>query len=188
MRGGSFSLILPQANSHPRANPRARFLDGAFQEAEQIAPNALLEMTSRRKKVFAPLGEGFARKGNRIYYRVQTNGKATWLSTGTDKLPLARKWKEKWEREQWLRENGLLPKQPSTPSASGITVNELLDIYIAAGQPIIRKRSLRPKAECSVRNEEYCFQKIRKFFGDKHIARLALNECDRYHRRRLSGG
>ena len=133
MRGGSFSLILPQANSHPRANARARFLDGAFQEAEQIAPNALLEMTSCRKKVFAPLGEGFARKGNRIYCRVQTNGKATWLSTGTDKLPLARKWKEKWEREQWLRANGFLPKEPSSPTARGITVNELLDIYIRDG-------------------------------------------------------
>lgn len=188
MRGSSFSIILPQANSRPQTNARTEFWDGAFREAEEMTPNALVEMKPRRKKVFESLGEGFARKGNRIYYRVQSNGKATWLSTGTDKLPLARKWKEKWERERWLRENGLLPKQPAVPTASGITVNELLDIYIAAGHPTIRKRSLRPKSDCSIQNEQFCFQKVRRFFGDKPAAQLNLNECDRYHQWRLSGG
>ncbi len=188
MRGVSISPILPHANSRPRANARVTFWDDVFPDAQKTTPNAFVEMKVRPKKAFEPLGEGFARKGKRIYFRVQTNGKATWLSTGTDKLPLARKWKEKWEREQWLRENGVLPKQPSVPAANGTTVNALLDIYTEAGHPIIRKRSLRPKAERSIRNEEYCFHPIRKFFGDKPIAQLNLNECDRYHRWRLSGG
>ncbi|MCU0785553.1 MAG: tyrosine-type recombinase/integrase [Verrucomicrobia bacterium] len=164
------------------------FWDDVFPDAQKTTPNAFVEMKVRPKKTFEPLGEGFARKGNRIYYRVQKNGKATWFSTGTDKLPLARKWKEKWECEQWLRANGVLPKEAPVATGAGITVNALLDIYVEAGHPIIRKRSLRPKAERSIRNEQYCFRPIREFFGDKPIAQLNLNECDRYHRWRLSGG
>ena len=180
--------MLRQVNSRPPANGRVRFWGEVLPEAQKITPNTLIKMQAYPKKAFEPLGEGFARKGKRIYFRVQKCGKATWLSTGTDKLPLARRWKEKWVREQWLRESGLLPKQLSVPAANGITVNELLNIYAKAGHPIIQRRSSRPKAERSIRNEQYCFHPIRRFFGDKPVAHLSLNECDRYHRWRLSGG
>ena len=45
-------------------------------------------MDQEKKPVFEPLGEGFARKGNRIYYRDQRNGRATWISTKTNHMPL----------------------------------------------------------------------------------------------------
>jgi hypothetical protein len=122
-----------------------KFWGEVLPQAQKITPNTLIKMQACPKKAFEPLGEGFARKGKRIYFRVQKCGKATWLSTGTDKLPLARRWKEKWVREQWLRESGLLPKQLSVPAANDITVNELLNIYAEAGHPIIQRRSSRPK-------------------------------------------
>src|SRR5438093_8611629 len=100
---------LSQANSRPRTDVLSKVWEDPFPGEKETRPNAFLEMKDYRKKAFEPLGEGFARKGRRIYYRFQKNKKATWLSTGTDKLPLARKWKEKWQREQWLRENGVIP-------------------------------------------------------------------------------
>jgi hypothetical protein len=38
------------------------------------------------RQAFEPLGEGFARKGQKIYARLRLNGKLTWRSTGTNKL------------------------------------------------------------------------------------------------------
>jgi hypothetical protein len=52
------------------------------------------------RQVFESLGEGFARKGQKIYARLRLNGKRTWRSTGTNKLAQARQWREKWDNEQ----------------------------------------------------------------------------------------
>ena len=48
---------------------------------------------------------------------------------------------------------------------SRVTVNELIDDYLQAGCPIIRKRSLKPKSQRTIQNEKYCFRPVREFFG-----------------------
>jgi integrase len=149
-------------------------------------------MDQEKKPVFEPLGEGFARKGNRIYYRDQRNGRATWISTKTNHMPLARKWKENWQRQQWLLGSGAAPAQPNpaqpVPATSQLTTNQLLDEYVAASHPIIRKNALKRKAPGSIEDETYCLTPVRTYFGAKIAAALTLADCDQYHQWRLSGG
>jgi hypothetical protein len=89
----------------------------------------------KEKPVFDPLGEKFVRKWKRIYYRDQRNGRATWISTKTDKMPLARKWKKNWLHQQWLLQSGVAPAQPA-PAMSQTTTIQSLDESGAAGQLI----------------------------------------------------
>jgi integrase len=137
--------------------------------------------------VFEPLGEGFARKGQKIYARLQRNGKLTWRSTGTNKLAQSRKWREKWDNEQWNEKHGIESKGV-TLQQSRVTIEELIGEYLEAGCPIIRKRSLKPKSERTIRGEKYCFRPVWEFFGRMPAERLALNDCDRYFDWRASGG
>ena len=139
------------------------------------------------RQAFEPLGEGFARKGQRIYVRLRLNGKLTWRSTGTNKLAQARKWREKWDNEQWNEKHGIESKGV-TLQQSRLTIEELIDDYVEAGCPIIRKRSLKPKAPRTIQGEKYCFRPVRKFFGRMLAELLALNDCDRYLDWRTSGG
>ena len=46
-------------------------------------------------------------KGGAIYARVRVNGKQNWRSTGTGNPADARKWLEKWRRQQWMQEQGI---------------------------------------------------------------------------------
>ena len=112
------------------------------------------------RQAFEPLGEGFARKGNKIYVRLRLNGKLTWRSTGTNKLAQARKWREKWDNEQWNEKHGIESKGV-TLQQSRLTIEELIDEYVEAGCPIIRKRSLKPKAPRTIQGEKYCFRPVR---------------------------
>lgn len=144
-------------------------------------------MDQDKKRVFEPLGEGFARKGNRIYYRDQRKGKATWISTKTNHMPLARKWKENWQRQKWLKENGATPAQ-AAPATCQLIVNQLLDEYVVASHPIIRKNALKRKAPGSIEDETYCLTPVRIYFGTKIAAALTLADCDHYHAWRMSGG
>ena len=141
----------------------------------------------RGRQKFKSLGEGFARKGQTIYVRLRLNGKLTWRSTGTSRLAQARKWREKWDNEQWNEKHGIESKGV-TLQQSRVTIGELIDDYLEAGCPIIRKRSLKPKSQRTIRGEKYCFHPVREFFGRMPAARLALNDCDRYFDWRTSGG
>jgi integrase len=143
--------------------------------------------------------------------KLKAKGKLTWRSTKTDKLAQARKWKEKWEHKQWLEENGFWPKEPAAPGSkpaaeppSGgnggaskdssdsetnkVPVDSLVDQYVEAGHPIIKKRALKRKSPRSVSNETYCLNPLRAFFGAKDGALLSLADCDQYHAWRNSGG
>jgi len=73
------------------ANTDTEALEAVFRGREKMPSNAFPRMTTQAKKTkaFTSLGEGFSRKGHRIVYRDQRNGRATWLSTGTNSLPLA---------------------------------------------------------------------------------------------------
>jgi hypothetical protein len=153
-----------------------------------MASNTLFEMEQKKTPVFEPLGEGFAKKGNRIYLRVQKKGQATWLSTKTDKLPQARKWKENWQKQQWLQESGVVPPKAAAEAVSELLVDQLLNEYVEAGHPIIRKSALKRKAARSIRNETYCLTPLRIHFGSKTAAGLALGDCDLYHKWRTTGG
>jgi integrase len=139
------------------------------------------------RQAFEPLGEGFARKGQKIYVRLRLNGKLTWRSTGTNKLAQARKWREKWDNEQWNEKHGIESKGV-TLQQSRVTIEDLIDEYVEAGSPIIRKRSLKPKSPRTIQGEQYCFRPVREFFGRMQAERLALNDCDRYLDWRNSGG
>ena len=122
-----------------------------------------------------------------IYVRLRLNGKLTWRSTGTNKLAQARKWREKWDNEQWNEKHGIESKGV-TLQQSRVTIEELIDGYVEAGCPIIRKRSLKPKSQRTIQGEKYCFHPVREFFGRMPAERLALNDCDRYFDWRTSGG
>jgi integrase len=139
------------------------------------------------RQVFESLGESFARKGQKIYARLRLNGKRTWRSTGTNKLAQARQWREKWDNEQWNEMHGIESKGV-TLQQSRVPIDELIDDYLEAGCPIIRKRSLQPKAQRTIQGERYCFRPIREFFGRMPAERLVLNDCDRYLDWRASGG
>ena len=69
-----------------------------------------------------------------------------------------------------------------------MNVGELIGDYLEAGCPIIRKRSLKPKSQRTIRGEKYCFHPVREFFGRMPAGRLTLNDCDRYFDWRTSGG
>ena len=139
------------------------------------------------RQAFESLGEGFARKGQKIYVRLRLNGKLTWRSTGTNKLAQARKWREKWDNEQWNDKHGIESKGVALQQ-SRLTIEELIDEYVEAGCPIIRKRSLKPQSPRTIQGEQYCFKPVREFFGRMQAERLALNDCDRYLDWRTSGG
>ena len=141
---------------------------------------------SAARRVFEPLGEGFARKGGKIYARLRLNGKPTWRSAGTNKLAQARKWREKWDDDQSI-ERRVIEPSGDTPRQTGVTVNELIDDYLAAGCPIIRKQLLKPKSQRTIQNERYCLRPVREFFGRMLAALLALSDCDRYFDWRASG-
>ena len=136
---------------------------------------------------FESLGEGFSLKGQRIYVRIRVNGKLTWRSTGTNKLAQARKWREKWDNERWNLKHGI-ESRGVVLQQSRMTVNQMIDEYVAAGQPIIFKRALKPKSARTIRGETYCFNPIRDFFGHMLAGNLGLPECDRYCDWRNSGG
>jgi hypothetical protein len=157
---------------------------------------------------FILIEPGLARKrnGNRIYARVRVAGKCTWKSTKTDDPELARKWKKKWEEKQWLQKQGYIAKEPEsaeTPTAakndnggasetklepSSLTINKILDHYVAAGQPTVKKRKIKPKAPRSVENETYSLPPLRVYFGAKIAEQLTLGDCDAFHVWRRHGG
>jgi hypothetical protein len=165
----------------------------------------------KKQPIFEPLGEGLYLKGNRIYLRIQRKGRVTWLSSKTDDLPKARKWKKNWEGRQWMRENGLSPEEtppgkteppdessgadgeaaagePSADQPLKRNVNFYLDEYIQAGHPIIKKRTIKRKAQRTVDNEKYVLNPVRAYFGERQPETLTPADFDVYHSWRCSGG
>lgn len=181
--------------------------DNLARAGVKIGPNSFFAMKTEdenRMGVFVRLEEGLYRRGNRIFARVTVNGKLTWRSTKTNKLPQGRQWKEKWERRQWLAENGFMeaPKPASGPSegaannqgtttkcdVSCLRVNFLFDQYVEAGHPILTKGGLKAKAPRSIRGELYQMNPLRPFFGEKDSTAITHGDCDQYREWRNSGG
>lgn len=145
---------------------------------------------------------------NRIYFRDQRDGTATWLSTGTSELPKARKWREKRDHDRWMVKNGFatatikvktqprrdasktfLPNSQATPNITlSSEVNVLLDQYEQASHPIVKKRAIKPKSPRTIRNEKYCLSPLRAYFGKKACGSITLADCDEYRDWRNSGG
>lgn len=185
-------------------------LDCVVQDQKKTGPNKFFVNMKKHSK-FNAVAPGLATKGNgsRIYARVCVDEKWTWKSTETDDLELAVKWKADWDRKQWLRKQGFVeiepvskptgiglmanqknhqPKITAQSTTSGLTTDQVIDTYVAACHPIIKKRRIRPKAPKSIENERRCFSPIRVFFGTKNPALLTLADCDAYHVWRNSGG
>jgi integrase len=158
---------------------------------------------------FVILEPGLARKGGRIYCRVRVAGKWTWRSTETNELTLAKLWQQDWAKVQWLAKQGYVAQSPLSPASrngsaatttTGIqpdgatqstqiaTVNELLDCYVEAKHPTVKKRKLKRKSARSIENETYALAQLRQYFGKKVAAQLTLGDCDTFHAWRLGGG
>jgi integrase len=157
-----------------------------------MPPNTNGDMGKRKSRPGArqrsePLGEGFARKGQKIYACLRLKGKLTWRNTGTNKLAQARKWREKWASKQRNETGGIASKGRALRQPR-VTVDELIDDYLQSGCPIIRRRSLEPKSPRTIQNEKYCLRPVREFFGRRLASRLTLDDCDRYFDWRASGG
>lgn len=182
----------------------------ALRSFEEAAPNTLF-VKKKQQSRFHVVVPGLATKGNgtRLYARVRVGSKWTWRSTETDDIGLAEKWKEDWERKQWLAKQGFVEKEPSMtsvaakpvgngqtqhsqnterPDSASVTVSQALDNYVAADLPIIKKRRIKPKAPRSIRNEKRWLSPVRIYFGTKDASKLTLADCDSYHSWRNSGG
>ena len=188
--------------------------DRQAQAKEKMRPNALfVNEPKKQHAAFKIVEPGLATKGNgtRIFARVCVDGGWTWRSTKTDDLALARKWKEKWDRKQWLEKQGFVAQEAPAESggkgtkpgrggkgqetqkendstSSALTCDQILDNYVAAGHPTIKKRKLKPKSPRSIQNEQYYLPPLRTYFGPKIAKLLTLADCDGYHRWRKQGG
>jgi integrase len=135
-------------------------------------------------------------KRNRIVARVKVDGKLTWRAAKTSKLWKAQKWLEAWDRNQWVQPQAQIPtavpqqaepKPADTKPEPTLTVNFLIDQYVGAGHPIVKKRALKRKAPRTVKNETYALVPLREFFGAKVAAVLTLADCDAYYGWRNTG-
>ncbi len=162
---------------------------------------------------FKMVGPSLATKGNgtRIFAKLFLDGRWTWRTTKTDKLELARKWKENWDENRRIQKlvhvaedssmtaclqnqktNGnddtLGSEHENSSKPPPLIVDQILDNYVAAGQPTVKKRKLKPKSPTSIRNEQYSLHPLRIYFGRKIGERLTLADCDGYHAWRNQGG
>lgn len=163
--------------------------DSVALSLQEIAPNKSSDMNTGNKKKtkFQHLGDCLARKGGRIYARVELNGKRSWRSTKTNKLSQAQRWLERWKSEAWNERHGI-EAATGTLKQKRVPVSLLISEYIAAGHPIIRKRSLKPKAGVSIMNEKFALKPISEYFWKFDATQLSLADCDRYFQWRISGG
>jgi hypothetical protein len=121
-------------------------------------------------RVFERLGQSLYWKGDVIVARVRVNGKPTWRSTGTNNPAEARAWLKKWKSEVFMLASGIEPKGVVLHRAR-VTAGEMMDAYVAAGQPTRKMRAKRPSTiEC----EKICLKPLRMFFGNKQVAALTL--------------
>jgi integrase len=186
--------------------------DSAALQKTEPDKNGVMANQDTNDAAFILIEPGLARKrnGNRIYARVRLAGKCTWKSTKTDDPELARKWKKKWEEKQWLQRQGYIAKEETEPASgkpptadggqSGsspeaassksppVTINQIIDNYVAAGHPTVKKRKLKRKSPRSVENETYTLPPLRVYFGGKIAEQLTLGDCDAFHVWRCNGG
>jgi integrase len=136
------------------------------------------------KPEFKRLGECLYWKGSRIVARVRVNGKLTWRSTGTDKPADARKWLEKWRKEEWMLQSGIEPKGVVL-RRKRLPIGELIDEYLKAGCPT---RKMQQKSPATITNELACLKPLRGYFGYLPATGVTLGDCDKYRDWRTSGG
>ncbi|HZF00331.1 MAG TPA: tyrosine-type recombinase/integrase [Methylomirabilota bacterium] len=134
--------------------------------------------------LFKRIGKCLYRKGGAIYARVRVNGKQTWRSTGTNIPVDARRWLEKWRREQWMQKHGI-ETMGITLHHPRVTVGELMDNYVGNG---MRTRTGRLKSPATVKTEQACLKPLRMHFGCKQAAAVSLADCDAYRDWRTNGG
>jgi integrase len=138
---------------------------------------------ARRFKRFGP---NLYRRGAeaKIYARVKVEGKMVWRSTETDEPETARAVLKEWREQQILRRNGIEPPVAAL-ERQRLTINQAIDLYIAANFPDRKMRSKRPS---TIETETKCFARLRPFFGDRPAIGLTPKDCDAYREWRMSGG
>ena len=127
---------------------------------------------------------GLYRRGDKIYGRVWVNGKRTFRCTGTNSPSIAERVLQKFQNDETLRQNGVEPTVPALEQRR-ITVDNVVDQYIAAGYP---DKRLRRKRATTANTERKCFVRVRAFFGGRLAAGLTLADCDAYRQWRIDGG
>ena len=138
----------------------------------------------KARPVFQRIGDCLYRKGGAIYARVRINGKQNWRSTGTDIPADARKWLEKWRRQQWMQEQGIETTGMAL-NRQRVTLGELMDNYVSDG---MRTRAGRLKSPATLKTENACLKPLRAYFGSKQATALSLAHCDAYRDWRTGGG
>jgi integrase len=141
---------------------------------------------SKDARRFRRIGPNLYQRGAKatIYACVKVEGKKVWLSTETEDAATARDVLKQWRDQQVLRRNGIEPPV-ATLERKRLTVNQAIDLYIAANYP---DRKMRSKRTSTVKTETKCFEKLRRFLGSRAASGLALKDCDAYRDWRMSGG
>jgi hypothetical protein len=145
-----------------------------------------LTNAGKEERRFERIGPNLYRRGSHgtIYARVKLDGKRIWRSTDSDDPATARKVFKEWRSQQVLRNNGVEPPVAAL-ERKRLTVNQAIDLYIAAEFP---DRRMRPKNASTVKTETKCFQRLRPFLGHRAAVGLKPVDCDEYQHWRQSGG
>lgn len=69
-----------------------------------------------------------------------------------------------------------------------LTVNEVLDAYIAAGCPKRKLKKANKKATTTIATETKAIKKLRAFFRDRSAGTVRLKDADEYRNFRANGG
>ncbi|MCX6900786.1 MAG: tyrosine-type recombinase/integrase [Verrucomicrobia bacterium] len=129
--------------------------------------------------------EGLYWRGGQIYCRVRVDGKQTFRTTGTDKLPKARKVLAKWREDEVMRQHGIEPRAAAM-ERNRLSVAEVLREYKEEGFPDRKNRT--KKTASTLKTETGHLLRLQAFFGARAAASLTLKDCDSFRRWRASGG
>src|SRR5438093_5401111 len=125
----------------------------------------LMKEERKTHPAFKMVGPSLATKGKgtRIFAKLFLDGRWTWRTTKTDNPELARKWKENWDENRRIQKLVNVPEDSSmtaclqnqktdgndntlglqhenSPKPPLLIVDQILDNYVAAGQPTVKKR------------------------------------------------
>lgn len=129
-------------------------------------------------------------EGGTIYIRVskRVSGKRFRImrSTETSNPIKAGQFLKRWRDERWAEKYEVVLPGPQVREKM-LTINDLLNEYVAAGYPS-RGRIGRTKSPSAVEREQRFLKPVTHWWGNKNPASVTLADCDQYREWRNSGG
>ena len=107
-------------------------------------------------------------------------------STETNNPVKAAQFLKRWRDEQWAEKYETILPGPQVREKM-LTINDLLNEYVAAGHPS-RGRIGRNKSPSAVEREKRFLKPVVQWWGDKNPNGVTLADCDQYREWRNSGG